>query len=165
MAVRGLGVNHIIGNFLIQIVIESYCLTSVGPVVSTPLGELSANNTQALIEDVERIRVRLGIEQWLVFGGSWGAALALLYAETHPERILGLILRGAFLATQWELDWVFNGGVNRIFPDHWAEFIKLIPEDERDDMPSAYHRRIRSDGRNTHAWQPRGLGQSGRMRS
>jgi len=116
---------------------------------STPLGELSANNTQALIEDVERIRDRLGIDQWLVFGGSWGAALALLYAEKYPERILGLILRGVFLATQWEIDWFFNGGVNRIFPDHWAEFTQLIPEDERDDMLGAYHRRIGSDDEQT----------------
>ena len=116
---------------------------------STPLGELSANDTQALIEDVERIRDRLSINQWLVFGGSWGAALALLYAETYPERILGLILRGAFLATQREIDWFFCGGVNRIFPDHWTEFTKLIPEDERDDMLNAYHRRIRSDDERT----------------
>ena len=116
---------------------------------SMPLGELSANDTQTLVEDVERIRARLKIDQWLVFGGSWGAALALLYAETHPDRVLGLILRGTFLATQWELDWVFNGGVNHIFPDHWAEFAKLIPEHERDDMLGAYYRRICSSDAGT----------------
>ena len=116
---------------------------------STPLGELAANHTQSLIEDVERIRAHLGIEQWLVFGGSWGAALALLYAEMYPETVLGLILRGAFLATQREIDWFFRSGVNRIFPDHWTEFTQLIPEDESDDLLGAYYRRILSDDERT----------------
>ena len=109
---------------------------------STPAGEVSANNTQALIEDLETIRERLGIEKWVLFGGSWGATLALLYAETHPQNVLGLIIRGTFLATQRDLDWFCKDGANRLFPDYWDEFCKVIPSNERHALVAAYYQRI-----------------------
>ena len=110
---------------------------------STPKGETVANTTKGLIEDMERIRKRLGIEKWLLFGGSWGAALALVYAITHPQRVLGLILRGTFLANRAGLDWFLGeGGVNRIFPDAWEALVAAIPAAERGDLVQAYYRRI-----------------------
>ncbi|MCI0399811.1 MAG: prolyl aminopeptidase [Gammaproteobacteria bacterium] len=112
---------------------------------STPHGELAGNTTQALIGDIERIRDALGIEKWLLFGGSWGATLAVLYAEMHPDRALGLVLRGTFLARAQDLDWIVKSGANRIFPDAWEEFIGFIPKAERDDLVEAYYRRLLSD--------------------
>lgn len=109
---------------------------------SSPRGETRNNTTQFLIEDIERIRLRLGMEKWLVFGGSWGAALGLLYAQRHPGHVLGLILRGVFLARQRDLDWFARDGANRIFPDHWAEFVEGIPEQERMDLIGAYYSRL-----------------------
>jgi proline iminopeptidase len=78
----------------------------------------------------------------VLFGGSWGSTLSLIYAETHPERVLGLILRGIFLCRPWEIHWFYQEGANRIFPDHWQEFIAPIPESERHDLLSAHHRRL-----------------------
>ena len=112
---------------------------------STPLGELRENTTWDLVADAERIRERLGIEKWLVFGGSWGSTLGLAYAETHPERCTGLILRGIFLSRKSEVLWTFGGGAQRIFPDGWAEFLGLLDEPERADVLAAYHRRLTSD--------------------
>ena len=109
---------------------------------STPHAELKHNNTQLLIADMESIRQFLKVDKWLLFGGSWGATLSLLYAQQHPENVLGLILRGVFLCRQRDIDWLYKDGANRIFPDHWQKFIHAIPESERDDMLGAYHRRL-----------------------
>ena len=107
---------------------------------STPHAELEGNTTQALVADMERIRVLLGIERWVLFGGSWGSTLSLVYAETHPERVLGLILRGIFLCRPREIEWFYQAGANRIFPDYWQDFLRPIPEGERDHLVPAYHR-------------------------
>lgn len=112
---------------------------------SRPTASVRANTTQHLISDIERIRTELGIENWLLFGGSWGATLALAYAETWPERVTGLIMRGIFLGRQQELDWFYGGGAGQFFPDLWARFCDPVPEDERGDMIAAYHRRLFSD--------------------
>lgn len=109
---------------------------------STPAGETRNNSTGELLQDIERIREHLGIEQWLVFGGSWGATLGLLYAQAHPSRVLGMVLRGVFLARQKDLDWFGRQGASMIFPDYWQEFTEAIPEPERDDLISAYHARV-----------------------
>ena len=93
---------------------------------------------------MEAIRRQLGIEKWVVFGGSWGSTLALVYAETHPDRVLGLILRGIFLCRRDEIDWFYQRGANRIFPDYWEDYLSVIPEDERHDMVQAYYRRLTS---------------------
>ncbi len=112
---------------------------------SMPQGEIRENTTRHLIEDIESIRKRLGIEKWLVFGGSWGVTLGLLYAEAFPERVLGMILRGTFLARKQDLEWFSKEGANRIFPDYWQEFIETIPAAERDDLLAAVHSRISGD--------------------
>lgn len=109
---------------------------------SKPHSRIEDNTTWHLVRDIEMIRARLGIESWHVFGGSWGATLALIYAQNHPERVLSLILRGVFLMTQGELDWFYGGGAARFWPDLWQEFIAPIPEAERGDMIAAYHRRL-----------------------
>lgn len=111
---------------------------------STPLGELRENTTWDLVADAERIRERLGIEKWLVFGGSWGSTLGLAYAESHPERCTGLILRGIFLSRRSEVLWTFGGGAQRVFPDGWAELLSILDESEKDDALAAYHRRLSS---------------------
>lgn len=112
---------------------------------STPLGELRENTTWDLVADVETLRGHLGIDRWLVFGGSWGSTLALAYAETHPERVTGLILRGIFLARRSEVDWTFGDGARRIYPDTWETFLAHLPEGERDDPMNAYFRRLTSE--------------------
>jgi proline iminopeptidase len=111
---------------------------------STPLGEFRDNTTQLLVDDIERLRVMLGIEQWLVFGGSWGSTLALAYGEAHPQHCLGFVLRGIFLCTQAEIDWFLNG-IRWFFPEVHAEFVAPIPPDERGDLLRAYARRLFSD--------------------
>jgi proline iminopeptidase len=108
---------------------------------STPLGCLDQNTTPKLVEDLERLRRHLGIERWLVFGGSWGSTLGLAYGEHHPDRCLGLILRGIFLCRQSEIDW-FLYGLRTIFPEAWRAFSGFIPEAERNDLLRAYHRRL-----------------------
>jgi proline iminopeptidase len=118
---------------------------------STPNGCTEKNTTQDLIKDIESIRQYLNIDRWLVFGGSWGATLGLLYAETHSDRVSALVLRGTFLARQADLDWFIKAGANRIFPDYWEEFVQLIPQDERDDLISAYHRRLHGDNKKEQA--------------
>jgi proline iminopeptidase len=109
---------------------------------SLPHAELQDNSTQLLIGDIEKIRKHLGIDQWLLFGGSWGSTLALAYAEAHPERVLGLVLRGIFLCREQEIRWFYQQGASRIFPDYWQDFIAPIPPQERDDLLAAYHRRL-----------------------
>jgi proline iminopeptidase len=112
---------------------------------STPHAELERNTTQDLVADMERIRQELGIERWVLFGGSWGTTLSLAYAETHPQRVRALILRGVFLCRPWEIRWFYQEGANRLFPDHWQEFIAPIPEAERDDLLQAHYRRLIGD--------------------
>ncbi len=112
---------------------------------SQPHASVEANTTWHLVDDIERIRRELGIDKWSVFGGSWGATLALIYAQAHPDPVEHLILRGVFLATEAELQWFYGGGAGRFWPEVWARFVGLIPEDERDDMIRAYHKRLFSD--------------------
>jgi proline iminopeptidase len=109
---------------------------------SRPHAAVSDNTTWHLVADIERIRKELGIGQWIVFGGSWGATLALIYAQTHPRTALYLVLRGVFLMTQAELDWFYGGGAGQFWPDVWAKFTDLIPEGERHDLIAAYHKRL-----------------------
>ncbi len=111
---------------------------------SRPHASLEDNTTWDLVADLEKIRESLEIDRWVVFGGSWGSTLALAYAQTHPERVSGLILRGIFLARQQDVDWFFNGDAARIFPEAWQHFIEPIPVEERDDMVAAYYRRLTS---------------------
>ena len=108
---------------------------------STPLGCIEGNTTPRLIEDLERLRKHLGIDKWLVFGGSWGSTLAIAYAEHHPQRCLGLVLRGIFLCRPGEIDW-FLYGLRAVFPEAWRTFSGFVPEDERGDLLTAYHRRL-----------------------
>jgi proline iminopeptidase len=107
---------------------------------STPHAELRGNNTQALVSDIEAIRNFLGIDRWLLFGGSWGSTLSLVYAETHPERVLGLILRGIFLCRRQDLHWFYQEGASHVFPDYWQSFLAPVPVAERSDMIRAYHK-------------------------
>ena len=109
---------------------------------STPRAMLEQNTTWDLVEDMEKIRVHLGIERWVVFGGSWGSTLALAYAETHPERVTSLVLRGIFLLRPHELRWFYQEGANFVFPDVWESFLAPIPEGERGDLMTAYYRRL-----------------------
>lgn len=109
---------------------------------SLPHAELQANTTDHLINDIERLRAHLGVETWLVLGGSWGAALALAYAQRHAHRVRGLVLRGVFTGRQSEVDWLYREGASALFPDAWERFAGFIPEAERDDLVAAYHRRL-----------------------
>ncbi|MBS1302483.1 prolyl aminopeptidase [Loktanella sp. SALINAS62] len=109
---------------------------------SRPHAAVSNNTTWHLVRDIELIRTTLGIDRWIVFGGSWGATLSLIYAQTHPDRTAALALRGVFLMTQPELDWFYGGGAGRFWPDLWDRFTKLIPDDEHDDLIAAYHKRL-----------------------
>ncbi|SEQ52360.1 proline iminopeptidase [Solimonas aquatica] len=112
---------------------------------STPHAELRENSTWDLVADMERIREHLGIERWLVFGGSWGSTLALTYAETHPERCSALVLRGIFLLRKQEIDWFYQHGANCLYPDAWEPYEAAIPSEERHDYLSAYYRRLTSE--------------------
>jgi proline iminopeptidase len=107
---------------------------------STPHADLRNNTTWDLVADIERIREHLGIERWLLFGGSWGSTLALAYAETHPERVTGLILRGVFLCRPHEISWFYQQGASRLFPDFWEDFVSPVDPADRHDMLGAYHR-------------------------
>jgi proline iminopeptidase len=106
---------------------------------STPHASLEANTTAHLIEDIERLRAHLGVDKWTVFGGSWGATLALAYAQTHPHRVDGLILRGVFLCTRSEIDWFFRGGARVMLPEAWEDFVAPLPKARRDDPVAAYY--------------------------
>lgn len=111
---------------------------------STPHAELENNTTWDLVADIEAIRQHLKIDRWVVFGGSWGATLALAYAQSQPQRVLGLILRGVFLCRPREVDWFYQEGANRIFPDYWEQFVNVIPAAERHNMVAAYYQRLTS---------------------
>jgi proline iminopeptidase len=109
---------------------------------SLPHAELEANTTWPLVADIEKLREMCGHERWLVFGGSWGSTLSLAYAQTHPERVSALVLRGIFLVRQMELDWYYQQGASWLFPDKWEGFLAPIPEEERGDLVTAYRRRL-----------------------
>ncbi len=112
---------------------------------STPHASLQANTTQALVADMEAIREHLGIERWLLFGGSWGSTLSLVYAETHPQRVLGMVLRGIFLCRPHEIQWFYQEGAGRLFPEQWQEYLAPVAEAERGDMLGAYQRLLNGD--------------------
>ena len=112
---------------------------------STPHASIEENTTWHLVADIERLREHLSIRHWQVFGGSWGSTLALAYAETHPDRVRELVLRGIFLCRPKEIQWFYQEGASAIFPDVWEEYLQVIPESERADMVSAYHRRLTSE--------------------
>jgi proline iminopeptidase len=112
---------------------------------STPHASLEENTTWHLVDDIEKLRRHLGVESWVVFGGSWGSTLALAYAETHPARVRSMTLRGIFLCRPQEIRWFYQEGASWLFPDVWDEYLNVIPAEERGDMLSAYHRRLTSD--------------------
>lgn len=114
---------------------------------STPYAELKENTTWDLVEDIEKLRAHLGIETWTVFGGSWGSTLALAYAEMHPARVSGLMLRGIFMLRAKELRWYYQEGASFLFPDQWEKYCEPIPEGERGDFIAAYYKRLTSDNR------------------
>ena len=109
---------------------------------SMPHASLQGNTTQDLVADMEVIRSTLGIDRWVVFGGSWGSTLGIIYAETHPERVLGLILRGIFLCRPRDIRWFYQEGASFLLPDYWGDYLEIIPEPEREDMVAAYYRRL-----------------------
>jgi proline iminopeptidase len=112
---------------------------------SRPAADLTRNTTWHLTDDIEALRQHLGIDRWLVFGGSWGSTLALAYAERFPDPVSELVLRGIFLLRRSELDWFYQSGASHLFPEHWQQFLAPIPADERKDMLRAYHRRLTGD--------------------
>ena len=112
---------------------------------STPHADLIDNTTPHLVADIEKLRMQLRIARWQVFGGSWGSTLALAYAEAHPQAVTELVLRGIFMLRRWELEWFYQEGCSRIFPDAWDNYLAAIPSVERHDLISAYHRRLTSD--------------------
>ena len=114
---------------------------------SLPNAELRENTTWDLVSDIEKLRSHLGIDQWAVFGGSWGSTLSLAYSQTHPKICTGLILRGVFLLRQKELKWFYQEGASNIFPDAWEDYLKPIPVEERQDLLSAYYKRLISNNK------------------
>jgi proline iminopeptidase len=132
---------------------------------SVPHACLEENTTWDLVADIERLRAHLAIDRWQVFGGSWGSTLALAYAETHPDRVSELILRGIFTLRRAELEWFYQEGCSWLFPDAFAEYVAVIPEEERGDMIAAYYRRLTSEDPETQvaaarawsAWEGRTL--------
>lgn len=116
---------------------------------STPHAELETNTTWHLVADIERLRGKFGFAKWQVFGGSWGSTLALAYAQTHPDRVSELVLRGIYTLTKAELDWYYQCGVSEMFPDKWERFLAPIPEAERGDLMAAYRERLTSSDRAT----------------
>ncbi|MBE93971.1 prolyl aminopeptidase [Marinobacter sp.] len=111
---------------------------------SRPLAEFVGNTTQNLVDDMETVRTFLGVDRWILFGGSWGATLSLVYAQSHPDRVLGLVLRGIFLCRPRDIHWFYQEGASRVFPDYWRDFLAPIPEGERGDLVAAYYRRLTS---------------------
>ncbi len=112
---------------------------------STPYASLEENTTWDLVADIEKLREHLSIERWQVFGGSWGSTLALAYAESYPERVTELIMRGVFTVRKKEVDWLYQFGASVFFPEFWEDYVRPIPEDERSDFVSAYHKRLTGD--------------------
>ena len=133
---------------------------------SRPHANLVDNTTWHLVEDIERLREHLGIKRWLVFGGSWGSTLALSYAQTHPDRVTELVLRGIFLLRKWEIDWFYQnpGGAAALYPDLWEQYVSAIPEAERSDMVRAYYKRLTSDDPRVMRRGSQDLVQSGKAR-
>jgi proline iminopeptidase len=112
---------------------------------STPYASLEANTTWHLVDDIEKLRTEVAkVEKWMVFGGSWGSTLSITYAQTHPDRVTELVLRGIFLFDQYEIDWLYREGADSVYPDKWDEFISVIPESERGDYVEAYRKRLTS---------------------
>lgn len=107
---------------------------------SRPFASLEANTTWHLVADIERLREMMGVESWLVCGGSWGSALALAYAQKHPERVTEMVLRGVFTLRRWELQWYYQHGASLLFPDKWEHFLSPVPKEERGDLIAAYNR-------------------------
>ena len=117
---------------------------------STPRACLENNDTWHIIEDIEKIREKLNIDKWLVFGGSWGSTLSLCYAIKHPERVLGLVLRGIFLGRREDIEWIYEvGGVSNFHPESFERYISIIPEEERKDIIGAYYKRLTSEDKET----------------
>jgi proline iminopeptidase len=116
---------------------------------STPHASLVENTTWDLVADMERLREHLGIERWMLFGGSWGSTLSLAYAQTYPERVTELVLRGIFLLRKQEIDWFYQRGTGALFPDAWEHFLAPIPEEERGDLLHAYAKRLFGDDKHT----------------
>ncbi len=116
---------------------------------STPFAELRDNTTWDLVRDIEMIRKYLNIEKWVVFGGSWGSTLSMAYAETHSERVKGVILRGIFILRRKELHWFYQEGANYIYPDAWEHYLKPIPSEERGDLLNAFYKRLTSNDKQT----------------
>ena len=114
---------------------------------STPHASLDANSTWHLVADIERLRVMMGVDQWLVFGGSWGSALALAYAQSHPAHVSELVLRGIFTLRRQEIDWYYQEGASRIYPDKWERFLAPIAEKDRGDLLHAYHQILTGEDR------------------
>jgi proline iminopeptidase len=112
---------------------------------STPFASLENNTTWHSVEDMERLRAHLNIDQWQVFGGSWGSTLGLAYAQTFPEHVTELVLRGIFLLRKWEIDWFYQDGCSHLYPDAWEKYVEAIPSAERGDFVSAYYKRLTSD--------------------
>jgi len=112
---------------------------------SKPHASLHDNTTQHLIADIERIRDELNIDKWVVFGGSWGSTLGLAYAQAHPDKVLGLVLRGIFLCRPKDIAWFYQQGASAIFPDYWQDYLEVIPANERNNMVKAYYQRLTSD--------------------
>jgi proline iminopeptidase len=118
---------------------------------SRPHSSLEANTTWHLVEDMERLRAHLGIQRWVVFGGSWGSTLSLAYSERHPDRVRALIIRGIWLVRPHEIRWYYQEGASFLFPDAWEAFVGAIPVDERHDLLAAYHRRVTGEDREERA--------------
>lgn len=112
---------------------------------STPFAELKENTTWDLVEDIEKIREHLGIDSWGIFGGSWGSTLALSYAVTHPEKVSAMFLRGIFMLRKKEIDWFYQEGASKIYPDAWEQYLAPIPEEERGNLVEAYYKRLTSN--------------------
>lgn len=112
---------------------------------SKPHAELEANHTRCLVDDMEKIRELVGVKQWVLFGGSWGSTLSLIYAQSYPEKVLGMILRGIFLCREEDIQWFYQNGACHVFPDYWQEYLVPIPVAERSDLLSAYYQRLVGD--------------------
>lgn len=116
---------------------------------SRPHASLEENTTWDLVADMEKLRTHLGVDRWLVFGGSWGSTLALAYAQTHPKHVSELVLRGIFMLSTFELRWFYQEGASALFPDRWEKYLAAIPENERGDLIQAFYKRLTSDDRAT----------------
>ncbi len=138
----GSGCDHLSRRFFDPTLYRIITFDQRGAGRSTPYASLENNTTWHLVEDMERIREHLGIDKWVLFGGSWGSTLSLAYAQTHPERVHALILRGIFLCRRQDLLWFYQDGASRLFPDYWQDYVAPIPPEERGDFMQAYYRRL-----------------------